>query len=216
MQNGLEDGRLIRCNGRLYSLFSALYQGSGAMIVTRNTMCLMDVQTSEFKVYPERERQKNWMPFVRNGEILALRSTSPWKVISLDSGETVKEGPGLDTFWSGGSQFVPFRDGWLGVVHRHETREQTAVGFVCRDYTHAFLQMDQDLNPTNLSRPFRFFGKGVEFCSGIDWHGEELCLSFGVHDKEGYLLWVGSSDLDSFLQSSWKPEPSGVTVLKEH
>ena len=114
------------------------------------------------------------MPFVRDGEILALTTTKPWNIISLETGDTVKEGPGLDTFWSGSSQFVPFRDGWLGVVHRHETRFQRDGFWVCRDYTHAFLQMDQDLNPTNLSRPFRFFGEGVEFCSGIDWHGDDL------------------------------------------
>lgn len=215
MKNGLEDGRLIR-NGRLYGLFTAHYQNDdGKVAVFKNTMTLMDLESLEYRTFPTGKREKNWMPFVRDGEILALTTTKPWNIISLETGDTVKEGPGLDTFWSGSSQFVPFRDGWLGVVHRHETRFQRDGFWVCRDYTHAFLQMDQDLNPTNLSRPFRFFSEGVEFCNGIDWHGDDLCLSFGVHDKEGYLLWVGSSDLDSFLQSSWKPEPSGVTVLSE-
>jgi hypothetical protein len=185
MRNGLEDGRLIH-NGRLLGLFSALYQSSGAVVVTRNTMTLMDLESLEYKTFPTGKREKNWMPFVREGEVLALTSTKPWEIVSLEDGKVVKEGPGLPSFWSGSSQFIPFLGGWLGVVHRHES----TGSWGCRDYVHAFLLLDEQLNPVDLSRPFRFFGKGVEFCSGLERHGNELCLSFGVHDRESYLLWL--------------------------
>jgi hypothetical protein len=192
MRNGLEDGRLILHKGRLLGLFSALYQTFGAAVVTKNTMTLVDLETFEYKCFPTGEREKNWMPVEIDGEIWCITSTSPFNLFNLESGE-VKEGPGLDTFWSGGSQMIPFRDGYLGVVHKHHTKTLKAGHWVCRDYIPAFLFMDKNFN-LDLSPPFRFFGEGVEFCSGLSLHGDELCLAFGIHDKEGYLGWVGLSD----------------------
>lgn len=188
MRNGLEDGRLIRYHGRLYGLFSALYQTTGAVVVTRNTMTLVDLESFEYRTFPGNIREKNWMPFEFEDELWFLTSTSPFKAFSV-SGK-VKEGPGLETFWSGSSQLIPFRDGWLGVVHRHGKKVKPSGSWVCRDYIHAFIFMDKHFN-LDLSPPFRFFGEGVEFCAGLKIDGDELCLSFGVHDNAGYLLWLG-------------------------
>lgn len=190
-RNGLEDGRLIR-NGRLYSLFSGLYQNeNGAVVVTKNTMILMDMESLEYRSYPTGKREKNWMPFVRDGEILALTSTKPLNVVSLKDGSLIKEGRGLDTFWSGSSQFIPYKGGWLGVVHRHDgVMERKNSIWPLRTYVHAFLWMDQDFENLDLSPSFRFRSKGVEFCSGLDWDGDELILSYGIHDEEAHLLWM--------------------------
>lgn len=183
-RNGLEDGRLIRFNGRLLALFSGLYQTSGAVVITRNTMTLWDIEDGSYRTFPTGKREKNWMPFVFDGDLYAVVSTSPLVIKNL-TGSRILEGRGLDTFWSGSSQFIPHGNGYLGVVHRHESYGPWG----CRDYVHAFVHMDENFH-LSLSPPFRFFGKGVEFCSGIEKHGDELCLSFGVHDKEAYLLWL--------------------------
>lgn len=195
MVNGLEDGRLIRWNGRLLGLFSAHYHSGGRSVVVRNTMTLMDLETFEYRTFPTGKIEKNWMPFIQDGHLRVVYSVSPLVVLDLSERlpETVKEGPGLDTFWSGSSQFVPYQDGWLGVVHRHGKTVKPSGYSGCRDYIHAFIHMDSNFN-LDLSPPFRFFGEGVEFCAGLKVDQDELCLSFGVHDKEGYLAWVGSHD----------------------
>jgi hypothetical protein len=182
-RNGLEDGRLIRHNGRLFALYSGLFQTNGAVVVQKNTMVLWDLDSGEYKSFPTGRREKNWMPFVHDGDLYALTSTCPFQVLNLTGTKTL-EGRGLDSFWSGSSQFIPHGTGYLGVVHRHESKTPW-----CRDYVHAFVYMDENFN-LDLSPPFRFLGKGVEFCAGIERHSDELCLSFGVHDEEAYLLWL--------------------------
>jgi hypothetical protein len=187
MENGLEDGRLIRYHGRLYGLFSAHFHTGGAWPVIRNTMTLLDLKSGEYRTFPTGRREKNWMPFIENGRLFAVTSTRPLVVVDLADGSLVKEGPGLTEFWSGGSQLIPYQGGYLGVVHRHKTDESLPLGFN-RVYEHAFIFMDHSLE---LSPPFRFFGERVEFCAGLTSGVDSLCLSFGVMDKEGYLAWVG-------------------------
>jgi hypothetical protein len=182
MENGLEDGRLIRYNGRLYGLFSAHFHSGGRWPVVRNTMTLLDLRAGDYRTFPTGKPEKNWMPFVENGELFAVYSTSPLEIVSLEDGSVVKEGPGLTEKWSGGSQLIPYQGGFLGVVHRH----------VNRVYEHAFIALNG--NSLELSPPFRFFGERVEFCAGLTQHDNSLCLSFGVMDREGYLAWVGLSD----------------------
>jgi hypothetical protein len=180
-RNGLEDGRLIRWNGRLYGLFTGHYQTGGRWVVFKNTMVLWDFESKEYRAFPTGRIEKNWMPFVEDGHLRVVYSTSPLVILDISEvlPEVVWEGPGLTESWSGGSQMVPYQGGYLGVVHRHKNRV----------YEHAFLGMDK--HSVELSPPFRFFGESVEFCAGLDLT-DGMCLSFGVQDKEGYLLWVGS------------------------
>lgn len=195
MVNGLEDGRLIRWNGRLLGLFSAHYHSGGRSVVVRNTMTLMDIRARCYRTFPTGKIEKNWMPFIQDGHLRVIYSVSPLVILDISERftDTVQEGPGLDTFWSGSSQLVPYQDGWLGVVHRHGKKVKPTGSLGCRDYIHAFVYMDENFN-LDLSPPFRFFGEGVEFCAGLTADQNELCLSFGVHDTDGYLAWVGLAD----------------------
>lgn len=182
MENGLEDGRLIRWNGRLYGLFTGHFHSGGRWTVVRNTMVLMDLETMEYRSFSTGKIEKNWMPFIEDGHLRAIYSTNPLRIVDLsgDILEDVWEGPGLTESWSGGSQLIPYQGGFLGVVHRHKDRE----------YEHAFVALDG--RSIELSPPFRFFGERVEFCAGISLDDIGLCLSFGVMDREGYLLWMAS------------------------
>jgi hypothetical protein len=183
MKNGLEDGRLIRWNGRLYGLFTALFVEGERVVVTKNTMTLVDLESMEYRTFPTGKVEKNWMPFIEDGHLRVIYSTNPLKILDISERvpEVVWEGPGLAESWSGGSQLIPYQGGYLGVVHRHTSRV----------YEHAFIGMDG--YSLELSPPFRFFGESVEFCAGIE-QNDGLCLSFGVQDREGYLLWVGSGN----------------------
>jgi len=196
--NGLEDGRLIRWNGRLCGLFSGHYQSEGRWVIYRNTMILVDLESMEWRSIPTEKREKNWMPFVEDGHLRVIYSTSPLEIwdISERLPEVVYEGPGLTEFWSGGSQMIPYQGGYLGVVHRHKNRV----------YEHAFLAMDG--RSLELSPAFRFFGSPVEFCAGLS---EDLCLSFGVQDKEGYLCSLRKSEKGGTGRPMTRGPGSGAT-----
>ena len=145
-------------------------------------MILMDLETMEYRSFPTGKIEKNWMPFIEDGHLRVIYSTNPLVILDLSEriSEVVWEGPGLTESWSGGSQLIPYLGGYLGVVHRHKDRH----------YEHAFVGMDG--RSLELSPPFRFFGERVEFCAGISPSDIGLCLSFGVMDKEGYLVWLDS------------------------
>jgi hypothetical protein len=192
MENGLEDGRLIRWNGRLYGLFSGHYHSGGRSVVVRNTMILMDLETMEYRSYPTGRIEKNWMPFIEDGHLRVVYSTNPLKILDISERlpEVVWEGPGLTESWSGGSQLVPYMGGFLGVVHRHKACLSEHKRPNERFYEHAFIGLEG--RSLELSPPFRFLGERVEFCAGIENTCSQLCISFGVMDREGYLVWLGS------------------------
>lgn len=188
-RNGLEDGRMFSFVGRRAALFSGLFHNTVRhRTVMRNTMVLMPDLDRPLEVqalHTDKLREKNWMPFVEDGRLYAVYSTRPWVVYDLTDFSVVTEHEGLPENWSGSSQVVPYRDGYLCVVHRHRGTWPTAI------YEHAFVRVSAAFEPVDVSPPFYFFGAGVEFCAGLDWHGDELCLSFGRSDRDAYLLWIG-------------------------
>ena len=191
-RNGLEDGRMFLFEGRRAALFSGLFHNTvRGRTVMRNTMVLMPDLDEPERVeilHVGRAREKNWMPLAEDGRLYAVYSTRPWLVHDLADFSVVGEYEGLPENWSGGSQVVPYHDGYLCVVHRRIGNWPDPA----TRYEHAFVRMDAAFAPLDMSAPFFFFGAGIVFCAGLDWHGDELCLSFGRSDRDAYLLWVGS------------------------
>ena len=193
-RNGLEDGRMFRFVGRRAALFSGLFHNTspdGKWVVIRNTMTLIpDLEAPHEVIYyhTNRRREKNWMPLVDDDRLYVLYNTRPWEVCELfpdGSMATVRTGPGLDEWWSGSSNFVPYRGMWLGVLHRRRGED------VKHYYEHAWVLMDGAFGLVDVSPVWHFHARHVELCCGLQWDGEELCLSYGVHDRNAFLLWVG-------------------------
>lgn len=186
MENGLEDGRMFRWNGRWHCLYSALYQSGGRRIVTRSTMCLMDMQSREYRVlHTGNKREKNWVPIVGEERLLVLYSPENWQVWDLTDGiSEVSRGTGLPG-WRGGSQFISWRGGYLGVLHRNGTH------WGHHSVSHCFAYMDGAFGLVDVSPEFQFFGRGIEFCAGLVAEQDgSLALSFGRNDMRGYILWL--------------------------
>lgn len=182
---GPEDIRLISFQGALWGSFTVADHHPSALgqiaIAKLDGGTFVDLAIQDFGGY---RLQKNWMPFVDSTGLGWIYQSDPTVVLRYQS--EVRQGlewkrwlPGwaLDN-QRGGSQLIPWDDGWLGVTHEtiHKTR---------RHYVHRFMRLNSHFAVDGLSMPFYLVRPGVEFCSGL-CRGQdgELWLSFGVADRE--------------------------------
>lgn len=103
---------------------------------------------------------------------------------------------------SGSSQYIPFKQGYLSVVHEASTDPSTGK----RTYWHRFAWLDHDYVLRRLSLPFVFYAKQIEFCAGLALHPNQtdLILSFGVRDEEAHLATVNVEEVSTMLWDSFR------------
>lgn len=142
------------------------------------------------KMY-ERSHEKNWMPagfgkFVyRMGKVV-----DSWGAIYADYKPNIES-----SSISGGSQLIPFRDGYLALVHQAHTKPDGT-----RFYMHRWAYFDTNINPVLLSHSFYFLERGIEFAAGLAWSGgQHLMMSFGFQDKEPWIATVTVCDVERML-----------------
>jgi len=149
------------------------------------------------RMLPEtRQHEKNWMPRVKDGELqffyrLGTVVDEHAKVIRE------KETPLATERISGGSQAIPYGNGWLAVVHE----ANFIPGTQRRYYLHRFVWWDQYSNVRRISDPFVFNGRSIEFCAGITVHpnGKALVVSYGVADREAWIGVISKEDVDGMV-----------------
>ncbi len=143
-----------------------------------------------------RETQKNWAP-ISTGDALHFLYR-PGHVVDIHGKDFKVHPTGLDTGQiSGGSQLIPFENGWLSIHHE----AQYIPGRQVRHYYHRFLYHDADFHLTKVSRPFVFEDKQIEFCAGLCWHldDQQLVISYGVRDAEARIATVSCHDVNKLL-----------------
>ncbi len=163
---------------------------------------------------PDSKRcEKNWLPFVKNGELYFLYSCDPFVLYKPD----IKTGvckmafcyhPAHDfSRFRGSASPIAFNDGYLMIVHE-------AVDFFDRRrcYLHRFVYLDRDFLIKQISKPFTFQHQGIEFCCGMTMdHSEtKLILSIGIEDREACLCFVDCETVRSLLTPlpALPPHPS--------
>lgn len=147
-----------------------------------------------------RQMEKNWAPFVIDGALRYLYSYEPTRVVNGDgSTYKVSESPILAKSFRGGSQLIPFEDGWLCIVHQVSFQPRVHK----RTYFHRFVWFDRDLTIRKVSLPFVLNHVRYEFVAGLAWaaDGERLVISYGVDDCEAWVATVSATDVSEFLQS---------------
>lgn len=153
--------------------------------------------------YGTQEHEKNWMPCVRGDELLFVYGCDPVTVLRVASfdGEVAqvdvmcRQPPALALeHLRGGSQLIPFDDGWLAVTH-----EVIYLGST-RQYLHRFVEFAADFQVRRLSMPFFLRREGIEFVAGLARDGDSLLLSFGVHDGQAWLARVPEHGVRAALQ----------------
>lgn len=140
--------------------------------------------------------EKNWAP------VLGLPKGVLWFMYRLDTIQKGHEqekkrcGIAVDNI-SGGSQYIPFRNGFLSVAH--EAVAHPSHGR--RIYQHRFVWLASDLSRPRVSLPFVFRDVQIEFAAGIalNWQSGKLIVSFGERDAKAWLCEVSQDEAAALL-----------------
>lgn len=196
-RNGFQDCRLFPSGGDILVLASA------ANAQTRlNTMALARLSRDELcdlrliRSPTAQEREKNWMPVAGAVPPTAVHSISPLRVVDLEfDGRIVHEHLVTAEFdgYRGSSQFIPFRAGWLGVIHRRIDVGRRGW------YLHRLVFCDQDWSIVSTSEPFFFEHRGIEFCAGLACKSDRFVFSYSVEDETARLLELDRAQIDALL-----------------
>lgn len=137
-----------------------------------------------------KQHEKNWMPIIGDhGHERMLFMYRPGIVMDGDGAMVSTVKPVLSTTvdnFSGSSQLIPFDGGWLGIIH---TADQDPTNGK-RHYYHRFVWYNHRYELIAASKPFVFFERGIEFCTGLALDRDELVISFGIRDAEAWLARV--------------------------
>jgi predicted GH43/DUF377 family glycosyl hydrolase len=187
---GFEDCRLIVVDGVMHAVASVRDHepdGWWTMALLRldgHHVTALDALPSPVRKVPE----KNWVPFVKDGELRLVYKWQPLTVLDSDGvvqskGNEITGGKiGGRVGWRGGTQGIAWGDGWLFVVHEVEQSSS-------RRYRHRFVEMSQD-GQLRASQAFSFTGHRIEFAAGLTVMGDQLVISFGVGDRVPVLAMV--------------------------
>lgn len=185
---GYEDMRLVSVAGKLTGSATVCDRDvDGPRIARLHLTPNGDVRRAD--VQPSNQRcEKNWMPLDVNGEFTWIYSLDPTAILS-------KTGPlrscplALDHLRGGAA--IPIRSGYLCVVH--ETIDETEG----RVYLHRFVKLDKKFNVTAVSPTWVFVGHGIEFCAGLAYFNGQLVLSYGVKDREAWIMKVDVEEVEA-------------------
>ncbi len=152
---------------------------------------------------PDPQRcEKNWLPFVHEGNFYVLYSYDPFIVYKpdMETGDCELEisyEPTQDfSQFRGSAGPIPFDDGFLVLIH-----EVVHFSDNTRCYLHRFLYLDHRFYVKQISKPFTFLHQGVEFCGSmtLDHEGTHLVLPIGIEDNKAYLCLVDTKTVRSLL-----------------
>jgi hypothetical protein len=142
--------------------------------------------------------EKNWMPIHDRGGWL-YSCSHDGHVVTVDPDPDLPGGyqlcrrqaaPKIAGEFRGGSQLIPFRGGYLCLVH------ETAHLPHGRAYEHRWVWFDQSLSLAMVSPVFAFRERqAIEFAAGLVQIGDRLVASFGIRDAEAWLVDVAAEDV---------------------
>jgi hypothetical protein len=145
-----------------------------------------------------QEHEKNWMPIEGRGGWL-YASNHSGHVVTVDPDPSLAGGyqicrrraaPPIAKHFRGGSQLIPFRGGWLSLIH------ETAYLPQGRVYEHRWVWFDGGLGLAQVSPAFYFLERqAIEFAAGLVAIGDQLVASFGVRDAEAWLVELEAEDV---------------------
>lgn len=207
---GFEDTRLFAWRGELWTISNVREQnpegwceqvlaklGKG---VNQETYAPTYWYHNPKKILPAvRQHEKNWAPFALDRGTGDLRFVYRLgEYLDPDTAEIVRhKHPYAAETLSGGSQYIPYNNGYLSIVHEAHVSQATGK----RYYTHRFVWLDVHQSWLKVSRPFVFHDKVIEFAAGMAWHPDKkrILISYGREDKEAWIASVNPIELMEFL-----------------
>lgn len=209
---GMEDCRLVRLGDDFWvtcTVFDANPNGI-PQIALGKLGCPVSNKIEMTKLMPlkgpdPQRCEKNWLPFVRDGEIYLIYSCDPFIVYKPDvetgeCQEVMNSKPKYDfSAFRGSAAPIEFDDGYLMIVHEVTYTKQ-------RYYFHRLVYMDKDFTVKKISKPFTFLHQGIEYTCGmtLDHSGTHLIVPIGIEDRNAYLCTI---DLDT-IRGMLEPLPT--------
>jgi predicted GH43/DUF377 family glycosyl hydrolase len=209
---GLEDARLVCWDGKLYMTGvrrDTTTNGQGRMelseiVVSKDSVKEVSRVRIEPPKHPDSYCEKNWMP-VLDRPYNYVKWSNPTELVKVDpstgSSETIFEGQPIPapTDFRGGSQVIPYEDGYLAIIHEvdlfcSEAGRKDAV------YRHRFAMWDSEFQLINYSDSFSIMGGHVEFATGMIFHEDHFLITFGFQDNAAYLLKAPCDSIISTLK----------------
>lgn len=160
--------------------------------------------------------EKNWLPYSHRGTLYMIYQFYPFTILkwneSTKSVEVVKSSElaaKMDNFRGSGSPIAlsgKFKDrlvdGYLSLTH------EVHFDGKARIYSHRFVYHDELMNPINITLPFYFFNKGIEYVCGIalSHDKKQILITMGINDAEAYLLTLSTAYVKQLLNLTEGPE----------
>lgn len=193
---GFEDSRLFDWNDELWTI-STVREWTSEGWCDQVLASINGGRYDNWKVIRPRERrhEKNWMPWVHQGELRFVYRLGT--LIDLNGDVITETDPGFDVSTiSGGSQVVELdEETFIALVHE----AALIPGRPNRYYRHRFVSLRVDGSVDRISPPFVFHDRQIEFAAGLAYFPREnkLIASYGVRDCEA---WSATLDPDEVLK----------------
>ena len=213
---GLEDARLVRWDNKLYMTGvrrDCNTIGSGRMELSEIEIAddqVVEVSRTRVPIVGEPGEnqaycEKNWMPII-DKPYHYVKWGNPTEVVKFDmkKDRTIQiahtDYETIPHDLRGGSQVIPFRDGYLGL---HHITYLTKVPAGRRDgkYRHQFTYWDKNWNPIKRSKVFSFLSGKVEFTCGLAEYQDSYLITFGFMDNAAYILKTPKKVLEEFIDA---------------
>ncbi len=158
--------------------------------------------------------ERNWMPQVdvARNQLRFVSLCDPTTVLDEHATVIDESTPAIAAdHFRGGSQLIPFDEGWLTLIHETETWDRGEQRCL-----HRFVWFDEATRLARLTRTFFFHdGASAEYAAGLAWHpdSERLLLSYSVKDRACWIGAVDASEVRRLLEDA--DQLQAATLRKE-
>lgn len=211
---GLEDARLIEWDNKLFISGvrrDTTTNGQGRMElseieISENGVEEISRKRIELLTNPDSYCEKNWMPIL-DMPFHYVKWTNPTELVKFDTetgfAETIKFGNSvnLPRDLRGGSQILPFKDGYFTITHEVDLFKSEA-GRKDAVYYHRFIIWDKNFNIIKVTSEFHFMDADVEFCIGLAELEGNYLISFGFQDNAAYILKCPKNFIEKFINEN--------------
>jgi len=209
---GLEDVRLVKWDNKLFA--SGVRRDTTPNGVGRMELSCIEKdaqnnikEISRFRIPAPGEDnsycEKNWMPIV-DKPYHYVKWCNPTEIVQVDPDTktcvTTKTGQSVayNQDLRGGSQVIPYKDGYLALVHvvnlfKSEAGRKDAI------YRHVFVYWDKNFDLIKISKQFNFMGADIEFCAGMAVKDDSMLITLGFQDNAAYIVKSPMSVIEEYL-----------------
>ena len=209
---GVEDPKLLWRDGRW--VFTGVFLERNVP-VARNCICYLDeAATKVIRVdilpgYETKRPEKNWMTAANKPKNFDYIYDGNAIVRGNEVIHRLRDNAAISAL-RGNAHLVELLDGsYLGIMHQlHITKathfSPTTFGMqenVFKDYHHFFVRFDNNGWAIEISEPFQFISRGIEFAAGIAEHEDNYVISFGKNDLSSHLAFIKKDNVMKMMKS---------------